>query len=568
VVPFLGLIALEAYQVLDRFPRAALSQRMVSQSFEVILTAQTLRSALQDAERGQRGFLITGQPPYLEPYESAVRRTPQLLTRLAELTANEPNQQRRVAELAHPIRVKLDELRRTIDAYRNAGPDAARRIVETNTGLDAMRSIEAAIDSLVNTESGLRSRQLAMLVAQERTMKAIAMASAALASIVMLSGLILTVLTLRRSRRLQWEILQRAEEAAHANRQLEQRNLELARAVELAREAKEEAWRAEQAKGRFLSTASHDLRQPLQAVSLLNGALRRVVGDPEIADALKQQDEAIGTMSRLLNALLDISKLESGGVKPEPAIVAVADLLAAMEREFRGIAETKGVELQLAACQAYVHTDPALMQQILRNLVSNAIKYTRKGWIRLAAVTDPPWVRIEVADSGIGIPSDQMRVIGQEFYQIGVPSNSTREGYGLGLSIVWRLVKLLGLELEASSEVGKGSTFSVRLRESIAPAAAPSMQFAAAAPERQTGRASILLVEDDPDVRNATRMLLRADGYEVMAVSSLAEALHRSFRTLSESICSSLTFTSPPARPASRSSPGCASSLTPPSRRS
>ena len=525
VVPFLGLIALEAYQVLDRFPRAALSQRMVSQSFEVILTAQTLRSALQDAERGQRGFLITGQPPYLEPYESAVRRTPQLLTRLAELTANEPNQQRRVAELAHPIRVKLDELRRTIDAYRNAGPDAARRIVETNTGLDAMRSIEAAIDSLVNTESGLRSRQLAMLVAQERTMKAIAMASAALASIVMLSGLILTVLTLRRSRRLQWEILQRAEEAAHANRQLEQRNLELARAVELAREAKEEAWRAEQAKGRFLSTASHDLRQPLQAVSLLNGALRRVVGDPEIADALKQQDEAIGTMSRLLNALLDISKLESGGVKPEPAIVAVADLLAAMEREFRGIAETKGIELQLAACQAYVHTDPALLQQILRNLVSNAIKYTRKGWIRLAAVTDPPWVRIEVADSGIGIPSDQMRVIGQEFYQIGVPSNSTREGYGLGLSIVWRLVRLLGLELEASSEVGKGSTFSVRLRESIAPAAAPSMQFAAAAPERQTGRASILLVEDDPDVRNATRMLLRAAGYEVMAVGSLAEAL-------------------------------------------
>jgi len=511
VVPFLGLIALEAYQVLDRFPRAALSQRMVSQSFEVILTAQTLRSALQDAERGQRGFLITGQPPYLEPYESAVRRTPQLLTRLAELTANEPNQQRRVAELAHPIRVKLDELRRTIDAYRNAGPDAARRIVETNTGLDAMRSIEAAIDSLVNTESGLRSRQLAMLVAQERTMKAIAMASAALASIVMLSGLILAVLTLRRSRRLQWEILQRAEEAAHANRQLEQRNLELARAVELAREAK----------GRFLSTASHDLRQPLQAVSLLNGALRRVVGDPEIADALKQQDEAIGTMSRLLN----ISKLESGGVKPEPAIVAVADLLAAMEREFRGIAETKGVELQLAACQAYVHTDPALMQQILRNLVSNAIKYTRKGWIRLAAVTDPPWVRIEVADSGIGIPSDQMRVIGQEFYQIGVPSNSTREGYGLGLSIVWRLVKLLGLELEASSEVGKGSTFSVRLRESIAPAAATSTQFAAAAPERQTGRASILLVEDDPDVRNATRMLLRAAGYEVMAVGSLAEAL-------------------------------------------
>jgi hypothetical protein len=105
--------------------------------------------------------------------------------------------------------------------------------------------------------------------------------------------------------------------------------------------------RAEQAKGRFLATASHDLRQPLQAVSLLNGALRRVAKDPTMADALGQQDEAIGTASRLLNALLDISKLESGVIEPEPAVVSVADLLTALEREFRGVAATKGLELRV-----------------------------------------------------------------------------------------------------------------------------------------------------------------------------------------------------------------------------
>jgi two-component system, sensor histidine kinase len=519
VLPFLGLIALQGYQALDRFPQATLSQRMVSHSFEVILTAQALRSALQDAERGQRGFLLTGQSPYLEPYETAVREAPALLARLTELTASESDQRRRVAVVARPIAVKLNELQRTIKAYRSRGPDAARRIVETNTGLDAMRSIVAAIDSVVATERQARSRQMATLVAQERTMQITATASAALASLLMLSGLTLAVLSFRKGRRLQGEIL-------HANRQLEERNVDLARASELAREATEEAARAERAKGRFLATASHDLRQPLQAVSLLNGALRRVARDPSMADALSQQDEAIGTMSRLLNALLDISKLESGVISPEPAIVAVAELLATLEREFRGIAASKGLELRVAACEAYVHTDPALLQQLLRNLVSNAIKYTNEGSVWLRAVADSPFVRIEVTDSGIGIPPDQIRLIGEEFYQIGVPSNRTREGYGLGLSIVRRLVRLLSLEFEASSEVGKGSTFSVRIRESIAPAAAPALPAASAAPcDVKTVRASILLIEDDADVRNATRMLLRTDGYEVMAASSLAEAV-------------------------------------------
>jgi len=121
----------------------------------------------------------------------------------------------------------------------------------------------------------------------------------------MLSGLTLAVLNFRKDRLLRWEIQQRVEDAARTNRQLEEHNLELARAAELAREAKESARRAEQAKGRFLAMASHDLRQPLQAVSLLNGTLQRMVKDPQIKQALGRQDEAIGSMSQLLNALLE-----------------------------------------------------------------------------------------------------------------------------------------------------------------------------------------------------------------------------------------------------------------------
>jgi len=159
--------------------------------------------------------------------------------------------------------------------------------------------------------------------------------------------------------------------------------------------------------------------------------------------------------------------------------------------------------------------------------VSNAIKYTRSGWVRLRAAVDPPWVDIEVMDSGIGIPADQLQLIGEEFYQIGVPSNSTREGYGLGLSIVQRLIKLLALELRVRSEVGKGSVFSLRIRQSTETPTLERPQITSTATDGLAVNASILLVEDDPDVRNATRMLLRTEGYEVMTAASLVEALQR-----------------------------------------
>ncbi|HVC31154.1 MAG TPA: CHASE3 domain-containing protein [Steroidobacteraceae bacterium] len=528
VVPFLGLIGLQAYQALKQGPRTALSQQLVSHTIDVMLTAQSLRSALQNAERGQRGYLLTGQPAYLVPYNAAVHMAPPLLGRLTRLTADDPDQQRQIAGLAPVILAKFEELRRTIDVYRTAGFAAARSIVKTNAGLDTMQSIEVGIDKVIDTESRHRSRQLAALVAQERAADRIAMASALLVLVLMLSGLLLAVLSVRKSRRLQWEIQRRAEEAAQANRLLQKRNVELASASEIAREAKEEAGRAERAKGRFLATASHDLRQPLQAVSLLNGTLRRMVRDPDITEALRQQDEAISSMSKLLNALLDISKLEAGVIEPERRIIPVARVLAAMEQEFRGIARRKGLELQVAACEAYVHTDPALLEQIVRNLASNAIKYTRAGWVRLRALDDPPWVNIEVADSGIGIAPEQLPLIGEEFYQIGVPSNSSREGYGLGLSIVRRLVKLLAVELQVRSEVGKGSVFSVRIRQS---AQAPALEGPQLAPpgirEQRDVNASILLVEDDPDVLNATRMLLRTEGYEVLAAASLSEAVQQ-----------------------------------------
>jgi two-component system CheB/CheR fusion protein len=173
-----------------------------------------------------------------------------------------------------------------------------------------------------------------------------------------------------------------------------------------------------------------------------------------------------------------------------------------------------------------VHSDPSLVEQILRNLVSNAIKYTRQGWVRLRCLHETSLVRIEVIDTGIGISADQIAYIYDEFYQVGVPTNSSRDGYGLGLSIVQRVVKLLNLKLDVHSELGKGSAFSLSVPASKQQIAAARCDTVTSTSRKlQSGRPRVLLVEDDAPVRDATRMLLKVEGYRVTAVATLAEAL-------------------------------------------
>jgi two-component system, sensor histidine kinase len=302
-------------------------------------------------------------------------------------------------------------------------------------------------------------------------------------------------------------------------------------ARQAAERAREVADRANQGKSRFLATASHDLRQPLQSLSLLNGVLRRLIPGPEAEEVLAHQELAIGAMSRLLNALLDISKLESGAVKPDPADFAVGALFEELRLEFASLAASKGLTFQIASCTDCVRSDRSLVDQILRNLISNAIKYTRKGSVALRCLHElPSLVRIEVIDTGIGIPAEQLRYIFDEFYQVGVPTNSSREGYGLGLSIVQRLVSLLELTLDVRSDVGQGSVFALTLPAAAAGAvSAPQADREAPVREPQ-GPVRVLLVEDDVSVRDATRMLLRSEGYHVTAVASLAEALEHASR--------------------------------------
>src|SRR5688572_9914207 len=291
--------------------------------------------------------------------------------------------------------------------------------------------------------------------------------------------------------------------------------------------ARENAERANLAKSRFVAAASHDLRQPVQTLALLNGAMKRMAADHDLAEAISQQEQAINSMSRLLDALLDISKLESGAIEANLVDFKVADLLEELRSEFSGSASNKGLQFVLEPCSGSVFSDATLIAQAVRNIVSNAIKYTHKGQVILRCFQRGATMHLEVIDTGVGIPANELARICDDFYQVGVSANLTRDGYGLGLGIVSRIAAFLGMHLEIRSEVGKGSVFSLDMpaaltsgESGISEASAPQVPTLA-----RSASIRILLVEDDPGVRNATRMLLRVEGHDISTAASLSEAV-------------------------------------------
>jgi two-component system, sensor histidine kinase len=264
----------------------------------------------------------------------------------------------------------------------------------------------------------------------------------------------------------------------------------------------------------------------LQVLSLLNGTLRRLVPDGDAQEVLEQQEQALGTMSRLLSALLDISKLESGAIMPDICDFPVAQLLAELRLEYAGLAANKGLEFIVEQTDARARSDPTLIGQALKNLVANSIKYTSTGSVRLRATGVPGAVRIEVSDTGRGIAPEHLPYIFDEFYQVGVATNTSRDGYGLGLSIVQRVVRLLELRIDVSSRPGAGSTFALEIpvgQRADAGMAEPRGNRPAAA--RGGNERHLLLVEDDAGVRNATRLFLKGEGYRVTAAASFDEAV-------------------------------------------
>jgi two-component system CheB/CheR fusion protein len=296
-------------------------------------------------------------------------------------------------------------------------------------------------------------------------------------------------------------------------------------ALRRSQESLEQAEWANQSKSRFLAAASHDLRQPLQTIGLLKGVLTQKVQDPEILHHLDQLGDALGAMDGMLGTLLDVDQLETGAIKPAVRDIHLGEIFTQMCSEFRYLTEAKGLALRVVPADLTVRSDRGLLLEILRNLLSNALKYTDSGKVLLGSRRRGTTLRIEVWDTGRGIPEDQHQAIFEEFYQLQNPARDRRRGLGLGLAIVDRLARLLGHRLDLESTPGKGSVFALELP--LKPGAAP--EGAARPSERPALSAaaafSVLLVEDDPALLQAMTLFMELHGARVTAAKGGVEAL-------------------------------------------
>jgi signal transduction histidine kinase len=293
--------------------------------------------------------------------------------------------------------------------------------------------------------------------------------------------------------------------------------------------ARKEAERANVAKTRFLAAASHDLRQPIHALGLFFAELSDRVYSPETALVIGQVEDSIAAINSMLNALLDVSKLDAGVVKPTIEPVALSVLFSRLRAEFQPIALENDNELRIRPSLAIVNTDPTMLDRMLRNLIGNALRYTENGRILVAARPRGQHLDIQIMDNGMGIPEDQLDEIFIEFHQLQNSARDRRQGLGLGLAIVKRLANLLHHEIKVVSRLGRGSCFSITLPLACT---IPDSEYgqliekAYLSNSSLTGR-HVLVLDDDNAVLEGMQGLLTRWGCQVITANSPDEAMGR-----------------------------------------
>ena len=299
------------------------------------------------------------------------------------------------------------------------------------------------------------------------------------------------------------------------------------RAETMLKSAKWHAERANLSKSRFLAAASHDLRQPLQTLSLVRGILAKKIKDKKDEEALMlvaRLNETADALLGMLDTLLDINQIETGGVRPERVDFPINDLLERLRIEFAFHAQAHGLVWHVVPCRLGVRSDPRLLEQMIRNLLSSAVKHTLRGKILLGCRRRGDKLRIQVWDTGTGIPRDKLRAIFEEFHQLNNPVREHNRGFGLGLSIVQRLGNLLGHSIDVQSRIGKGSVFAVEVPLGDEQSSSPGRRRSSGV--QSSGRqARILVVEADPSVREMLALLFTSEGYRTDAVADGKQAV-------------------------------------------
>lgn len=297
-------------------------------------------------------------------------------------------------------------------------------------------------------------------------------------------------------------------------------------AADELRAAKALAERANIAKSRFLAAASHDLRQPLQTLSLVHGLLASNVSGEQAEILMARFGDSLTSMSDMLNTLLDINQIEAGTVHVERKVFPVAELLDRLASELTIQAKSKGLAFRYVPSTLWVESDPRLLEQMVRNLLMNALKYTGNGAVLLGCRRKGDRLTIDVCDTGIGIPPNELESIFEEYHQVGNVARQRGLGLGLGLSIVQQIGVLLGHSVRVRSKLDVGSVFSIEVPVRCHPiglASEPANEKLVSSLGRP---ASILLVEDDADVRDLLAQSLRSVHYRVSVAANGAEAIN------------------------------------------
>lgn len=473
------------------------SRALVGHSRQVMAAAQGARGALVDMETGHRGFFITRDSSYLEPYRAGLAAVHEDTARLRALTRGDAAQQRRLDALAPIIRARVTLLDSGIEYLRAGQVDSATIIVRRGRGKALMDSARALLDGLSGDERRLLDVRLAAEDRRANVVLAVLIAGTLAAVILgLLANALLAGYASRQAADAaalaeqneqllaqqqtledqQTELEQQATELEATNEELLTANEDMAVQREIADAARQEAETASKAKSEFLSTMSHELRTPLNAIAghvqLLEMGLHGPV-TAEQKDTLRRVDRAQQHLLGLINDILNLARIESGKLEYDVQPVALAEMMADVTPMIEPQLAAKGLthEVRLSDGKLLVWADRDRLRQILLNLLANAVKFTDPGGrvtvesIEPADVPDVVYLRVH--DTGRGIAQDQLDRIFEPFVQLNRAPARPGEGTGLGLTISRELARGMGGDLWAASEVGAGSVFTLALRRAV-----------------------------------------------------------------------------------------------------
>jgi len=518
-IALLTLIALQAYEAVTRPRQLASDAAWVSHTFEVIEVAQRLRSTARDAERAQRGYLLTGAAQYLETYRAQATRCKELLDELRQLTLDNPEQGRRIPNIVVVLDEWLSERRRTVQVYDEEGPQAAQALIRSRAGLDTLRAVDALIEAAITNERDLLVTRQRREQQHQQQVGEVAFATGALGLGLLALGLWLTLLAFHNARDIE---IRRLESEQQLGEQLLQTQAALAQTQKM------------EALGQLTGGVAHDFNNVLHvirnAVSLLK--LRLHGADADASQYLemiqRNTDRAASTTARLL-AFSRQQLLDPKATDINKVVAGMAELLRHL------LGESVAMETVLGSGLWLVTVDPNQLETAIVNLALNARDAmpssgkltieTSNAFLDEAyaqmhpEVTPGQYALIAVSDTGVGMSGDIVARAFDPFFT----TKETGRGTGLGLSQVFGFVKQSGGHVKIYSELGHGSTVKMYFPRLLGVSRERAGEDLL--PESAASGESILVVEDNDDVRAFTATLLRQLGYRVTAAGDGRAAL-------------------------------------------